>query len=70
MGTAREARTNSQVTFSYELLHMNVPWLPDQQRLTYICVDTRHSLEDLTSTMDDRNRWQEKVRELHAANVT
>ena len=32
---AGEDRTNSSITFSYRLLHMNVPMLVDQQELTY-----------------------------------
>ena len=31
-----------------------------------LCADTRSSLEDLQGVMDDRDRWQERVREIHA----
>ena len=33
--TAGEARTNSQITFSYGSINMDVPVLADQQELTY-----------------------------------
>ena len=33
-GTAGETRTNSQVMFFYEPLHMDVPLLANQQELT------------------------------------
>ena len=31
-----------------------------------LCADTRCSLEDLPGVMDDRDRWQERVREIRA----
>ena len=36
LGTAKEIRINSQVTFLYGLLLMDTPVLTDQQRLTFI----------------------------------
>ena len=39
----------------YELLHMEMQVLADQQRLT----SAGYSLEDLPKAMDDRVRWQE-----------
>ena len=43
---------------------MDMPVLANQQRLTGC------KLEDLPEMMDDRNGWQERVRELHAVNTT
>ena len=36
LGTAEEARTSSQATFSYGLLYRNTPVLTDQQKLIFI----------------------------------
>ena len=47
--TAGEARMNSQVTFSYGPLYMDVPVFAGEQ----LCVDTGCSLED------DRDGWGE-----------
>ena len=35
-----------------------------------LCADTGYSLEELPRAMDDRDRWQERVREIHACSVT
>ena len=35
-----------------------------------LCADTGCSLDDLPGVMDNRDRWQEKVRELCAINTT
>ena len=55
-------------------------WTPSHGRLkvgqpttTYIqqlSADRRCSLEDLSVAMDDRDRWQERVREIHASSAT
>ena len=34
------------------------------------CADTGCSLEDLPGAMDNRDRWQERVKEIHAGGVT
>ena len=35
-----------------------------------LSVDTGYSFEDLQATMDDRNGWRERVREIHAGGET
>ena len=57
-----------EVTFSYGPLQMDVPVrnLPKKQ----LCMDTECSLEDLPEAMDDRDEWQERVREIHASSMT
>ena len=55
-------------------------WIPSHGRAkagrparTYIqqlSVDTGYSLEDLPRTMDDRDGWRERVREIRASSVT
>ena len=36
LGTAEKVRINSEVTFSYGFLYMDMPVLADQQGFTYI----------------------------------
>ena len=48
--TARKARMNSQITFFYGPLHMDVP---ARAYLHQLCVDTGCNLEDLSGMMDD-----------------
>ena len=46
---------------------------PGQPARTYIqqlCVDTGCSPEDLPKTMDDRERWQERVRDIDVDGMT
>ena len=47
----------------------SVGWLirTNQQHL---CTDTECSLEDLPGAMDDRDEWQERVREIPASCMT
>ena len=52
--TAGEVRTNTKVTFSYGLLHMDTPVSAEQQSLTYI-----NSSRTQPGAMDDRDGWQE-----------
>ena len=57
--------------FSWTLIHGR-PGIGQPAR-TYVhqlCADIGYSLEDLPKAMDDKNRWQEKVRELHASSTT
>ena len=54
----------------YKLLHMDMPVLANQERLTYFCADTRWSQEDWTGTMDYKDEFWERVRELYAISVT
>ena len=52
LGTAREVRKNSPVTFFYRLLNMGTPVFTDQQKLTFIsCVDPGLHQEDLPRAM-------------------
>ena len=55
-------------------------WTPSHGRAkagqlarTYIqqlCANTGCTLEDLPRAMDDRNRWRERIREIHASSAT
>ena len=38
--------------------------------LQQLCTDKRCSLEDLLGAMDDKDEWQEKVREIHVHSTT
>ena len=39
-------------------------------RTYYLCMDTELSLEDLPEVMDNRDVWQERVREIRASRTT
>ena len=43
---------------------------PAKTYIQQFCVDTGCNLEDLPGAMDDRDRWQERVREVRAGSVT
>ena len=55
-------------------------WIPSHGRAsvgwlsrTYLqqhCTDTGCSLEDLLETMDDKDKWWKRVREIHASSMT
>ena len=49
-------KTNSQATFSNELLHMHAPALANQTYIHQHCADIGCSLEDLSGEVD-RNKW-------------
>ena len=51
--TAEEARTNSETTFSYRLLHMELPVLVSQQRLA--CISSIRTQDATLKT--DQERW-------------
>ena len=63
-----------------ELISNILLWTPSHEQAkagqparTYIqqlCVDTGYSLEDLPGTMDNRNEWRERVREICAGSAT
>ena len=63
-----------------ELISDILLWTPSHGRAkagwparTYIqelCADTGYSLEDILGVMDDRDRWQESVRVIHADGAT
>ena len=43
---------------------------PAETYIQQLCADTGYSLEDLPGAMDNRDGWQERVREIHAGSVT
>ena len=47
----------------------NVDWLA-KPYLHKCCMDTGYSLEDLPGMIDDRDRWRERVREIHAISMS
>ena len=63
-----------------ELISDILLWTPSHGRAkagesarTYIqqlCADTGYSLEDFPGAMNDRDRWQERVREIRAGSAT
>ena len=63
---------NLEATFSNELPNMDVPVLANQLGLSihHLCTDTGCSLEDLQVALDDRDRWQETVREHLSVSTT
>ena len=65
ISTAREARANSQVTFSYGLLHT---WAYQKKNLLQLCVDTRCRLDDLPWAMSKTDG--ERVKGIIAVSTT
>ena len=63
-----------------KLISNIIQWIPSHGRAeagqpawTYIqqvCANTGYSLENLPGVMDDRDGWQERVREIHAGSMT
>ena len=45
-------------------------WWPDRSYIQQLCADIGYSLEDILGVMDNRDRWREKVREIHAGSTT
>ena len=43
---------------------------PARTYIQQLCADTGYSLEDLSGTMDDRDGWRERVREIRAGSAT
>ena len=43
---------------------------PTRTYIQQLCANTRCNLEDLLGTMDDRDGWRERVREIHACSST
>ena len=43
---------------------------PARTYLQQLCADRSYSLEDLPGAMDDRDKWQERVREIRASSLT
>ena len=43
---------------------------PARTYIQQLCADTRCSLEDLPGVIDDTDRWQERVRKIHAGGTT
>ena len=67
--TAGEARTNSLVMYSYGPLHVAKQKQDDQLEHTY-SEDTGCSPEDLPEATNDREKWRERVRDIHASGTT
>ena len=42
---------------------------PARTYLQQLCTDTGCRMEDLPRVMDDRDKWQERIREIHASNM-
>ena len=49
--------------------HASVGW-PERTYLDHLCADTWCSLEDKPGSMDDKDGWKERVREIHAVSMT
>ncbi len=63
--TAGEARASSNVAFSNRPLYTNAQVLKNQLELIYnSSLRIQCSLEDQPEAMDDRDGWQERVREI------
>ena len=43
---------------------------PARTYIQQLCANTGRSLEDLPGVMDNRDRWRERVREIHAGSAT
>ena len=43
---------------------------PARTYIQQLCANTGYSLEHLLGAMDDRDRWQERIREIHAGSTT
>ena len=43
---------------------------PTRTYIQQLCEDTRCSLEDLPEAMNDREKWRESVRDIHASGTT
>ena len=64
----RWRKKNKPISYllQWTLAHGRMPVLTDQQTyLHQFCTDTGCSQEDMQGTMDDRDRLQKRVRELH-----
>ena len=68
--TTGEATMKSSVKFSCGTSHIDMPVLDNQEHTNKFCMDTGCCLEDLLGVMDDRDVWQERVREIHASCMT
>ena len=66
---AGEVRTCSLAIYSCGPLPMDEQ-RQDENNMQQLCADTGCSLEDLPVAMDDKDGWQEKVREIRAGSMT
>ena len=62
LGITEEVKKNSEVTFSYGLLHMDTPVLTSKY-LHQLCADTGCILENLLGAMGDKDGWHERAME-------
>ena len=81
--TQNEAMHNMlvhQLTYYYQLISNVLLWTPTYGRaktgrparpyIQQLCEDTGCSLEDLPEAMNDREKWRERVRDIHAGGTT
>ena len=69
--SAGEARTNlCDVLLGTPLYGRASVGQPTRIYLQQFSTDTEYSLEDLPKAMDDRDKWQEGVREICASSAT
>ena len=67
--TAVKVRTNSSVMYSCGPPHMDEQGYGNQLEPIYNSSVLSCSMEDLLRVMDDRDEWQESVREIHASST-
>ena len=65
--TAGEAKTNSSVMYSNGLAKAG---RPARTYIQQLCEDTGCSPEYLPEAMNDREKWRERVRNIHASGTT
>ena len=70
--TAREARTNSLVMYSYGSPAYGQAKVgrPARTYIQQLCEDTGCSPKDLPKAMNDWEKWRERVRDIHASGTT
>ena len=70
--TAGEARTSSEVMYSYGPPHMAEQKQDDQLKHTYSSYVRIWDVapEDLPEAMNDREKWRERIRDSHASSTT
>ena len=56
--------------FSYGPLNRHASVGQPANTYQQLCSNTGYSLEDLLEAMDNRDGWQERVREIHTSSIT
>ena len=67
---AGEARTNSSVIYFYGPPTYGQAGRPTRTYIQQLCEDTGCNPEDLPKAMNDREKWQERVRDIRAGGTT